>query len=323
MYKKEKSKWHFAVTPIVIGSLVFFSGIAISTDRNNEISALPAMASEVKDINSYSFADDYESLSDPASDTNYQNDYGDFTLSTDSSGRMAATIKFNDGSYYYGGIDSSGLSGNGNLEYYVGDSYSGQYKNGTRNGTGTYIWHNGDKYEGNWDNDSMEGSGKYTWSDGAVLEGKFSDNEFEDGTYTVSNDDGTYVFTIELGDITSADIELDDGTSYEGDVEDGHLNGDAVIEYSNGDSYNGEVSKAKKSGTGKYTWVSGAVYNGKWLNDKINGSGTYKYAKSSQGYKLTGKFKNGVPKGTLKYYKTKSKVYKTVWKNGKCIKVKK
>ncbi|GEM_PF-3864967 len=323
---RKKQVGHIAIAIVTASAIIIGSASAVMTGINNkkffetgtENPVLGALDRKTSFLTVRCMAEEI-----PETSSDYQNGYGSFSISYDSSGKRTAAIRFNDGSTYNGEVNTMGPDGSGTVIYKEGDSYTGQYADGVRNGTGTYTWSNGDQYEGNWEDDMMSGDGKYTWADGGSIEGTFDSNEVIDGTYTLEDYDGNYTFHIENGDAYSADITLDNETTYSGDIDNGHLTGSAVIEYSNGDVYDGHVSKAKKSGSGKYTWTSGAVYNGKWKTDRINGKGTYKYASSKQGYKLTGKFKNGKPVGNCKYYRTKKKIYKTIWKNGKCIKVNK
>lgn len=255
-----------------------------------------------------------------------QNDKGNFTFSYYgyNDGKLHADIQFNDGSKYCGDFSQAGkIDGHGSISFTNGDYYSGQFSNGVRQGTGTYTWNNGDVYKGNWSDDAMSGNGRYTGINGIVYDGTFLNNSFESGTETVSYDDSYYQMDISYGTVTNLTAQLEDGTKYEGDINDGHFTGECSIEYNNGDSYEGDVIEGQKSGNGIYTWEDGASYDGEWRNDQINGRGTYKYANKKSGYKVKGKFKNGKIVGKCKYYKSKKKSYTAIWKNGKFKKVKK
>lgn len=167
----------------------------------------------------------------------------------------------------------------------------------------------------------MSGTGNYTYADGSSASGTFQDNGFTDGTYCVENDFGSYSFTIENSIPIAVSMQLVDGTSYSGGLEDGKLTGTALIKYSNGDSYSGSVVDGVKTGSGLYTWVGGAKYDGHWSEDKMSGTGIYYYPTSANGYKLSGSFDAGKPNGTCQYYSSSSTSYKTDWVNGSCVKI--
>ena len=64
--------------------------------------------------------------------------------------RMAAqtesidTLRFDDGSWYVGGITDSLFNGTGTMKYSDGTIYSGEWKNGLWDGTGTLRFPDGD-----------------------------------------------------------------------------------------------------------------------------------------------------------------------------------
>jgi len=230
-------------------------------------------------------------------------------------------ITFSDGTTYTGDSAADFLSGIGIMNFANGDQYTGKYSSGLRNEQGVYTWHNGDVYDGIWKNDTMSGNGVYTYANGNCAQGVFENNVFVDGSYTVKNSFGEYVFKIKEGDPIQVEMKLSSGTTYSGGIRGGKLTGTAQIVYSNGDSYSGVVSDGKKNGQGIYKWRSGASYEGDWKEDKMSGKGTYYYPTNAKGYKLVGDFKEGVPDGECQYYVTSTEQYKTDWSKGKCIKV--
>lgn len=250
----------------------------------------------------------------------FANNTGEYKLVYKDGNISNAEIVFSDGTTYSGQCADT-LSGTGTMSFPIGDQYNGSFENGLRCGNGVYNWQSGDKYDGSWQDDLMSGTGTYTYLDGSTAAGTFENNLFTDGTYTVTNDYGTYKFTITDGEPTAVDLELTDGTKYVGDMKDGKLTGTAQITYSNGDKYNGKVSDGMKSGNGVYTWSSGASYDGAWKEDKMEGTGTYYYGTKQTGYKLSGKFENGRPNGQCQYYVSSYESYKTDWSNGSCVKV--
>lgn len=230
-------------------------------------------------------------------------------------------ITFSDGTIYTGDSGKESLSGIGTMSFANGDQYMGKYAAGLRNEQGVYTWHNGDVYDGVWQNDTMSGNGVYTYANGNSAQGVFENNVFVDGSYTVRNSFGEYIFTIEESKAVQIEMKLSNGTTYSGDMRDEKLTGHAQIVYSNGDSYSGSVFDGQKNGQGSYKWSSGASYEGSWKEDKMSGSGIYYYPDNAKGYKLVGNFSKGVPDGECQYYVTSTEQYKTDWSKGKCIKV--
>lgn len=255
-------------------------------------------------------------------DCAFTNATGEYVLTYTNGDIDNATITYSNGIIYNGDCDGTALEGFGVMTYPNEDVYAGAYSASLRSGQGIYTWSNGDKYDGEWMNDSMNGTGTYTFTNGNYFSGTFSDNTFLDGSYHVTNDFGTYIFTVKNGDPTAVSMTLSDGTKYDGDLTaEGKLTGSAQIQYSNGDKYSGKVTDGLKSGQGQYTWSSGASYDGAWENDKMDGQGTYIYPSSETGYKLTGTFSGGVPSGECYYYTSTSTKYKTDWSRGRCVKI--
>lgn len=250
----------------------------------------------------------------------FDNSTGKYVLFYKDGKASNAQITFSDGTTYTGQCSDT-LSGTGTMSFTTGDQYSGAFEKGLRCGKGVYTWQTGDRYDGGWQNDSMSGTGTYTYLDGSTASGTFKDNLFIDGVYTVTNEYGTYKFTIADGRSTAVDLELADGTKYVGDMKDGELTGKAKITYSNGDRYDGKVLDGMKSDKGVYTWSDGASYDGAWKEDRMEGVGTYYYGAKESGYKLVGDFKNGRPDGECRYYESTYEQYKTDWSNGRCVKV--
>lgn len=253
----------------------------------------------------------------------FSNETGEYLIQYETGEIANSSILFKDGTKYSGKCSSSGIDGNGCMEYSTGDQYTGDFKNGKRTGNGVYIWESGDKYDGAWENDQMSGQGTYRYKKGIKVSGEFKKNKFIEGNYKLTNKFGIYVFTIKNGKATSVKMILKDGTTYEGDVKNGKLNGDAHIKYKNGDTYEGSVKKGRKSGRGTYKWKNGADYDGEWKKDQMSGLGIYTYPSKSKGLSLRGKFKNGKPYGTCTYTTYSYDIYKTEWENGRCIKVSK
>lgn len=254
-------------------------------------------------------------------DCDFSNSTGTYHISYQNGEPYTAEIEFSNGTSYIGTSTLSSLTGNGEMVFRNGDIYNGSFEDGRRTGSGVYTWESGNVYDGDWLNDKMTGTGSFTFENGSTLFGQFEDNEFTTGSYNVENDFGSYTFSIKNGNPVGVLIVLNDGTSYNGDMDEDGLNGNALISYSNGDQYDGSVSDGRKYGLGTYTWESGASYTGSWSEDCMNGNGTYTYPSDEDGYKLVGEFIDGLPDGECKYYVSASKSYDTTWSNGECVKV--
>lgn len=251
----------------------------------------------------------------------FSNETGDYTLKFKDCGIDNCEVLFTDKTTYVGTCNLESITGSGIMKFSNKDEYNGNFSNNMREGKGTYTWKSGDKYDGDWSADKMNGEGNYTFKNGSEISGTFKDNKFINGNYKVKNDFGDYDFKIENSTPVEVDMKLKDGTSYSGPVKNGKLSGQANIKYSNGDKYSGDVSDGKKSGQGKYIWKNGASYDGEWKADKMDGRGTYMYPSKSDGYKLTGQFKNGNPNGKCDYYTSANNNYETDWSDGRCVKI--
>lgn len=276
---------------------------------------------EYKTVNGLSYVGKFKNNAFEYGECTFSNETGTYDLQYKDSKIDSASIVFKDGTTYSGEINRNDIEGTGTLNYSEGDVYEGNFETGEKKGQGTYTWASGSTYVGGWLNDEMSGTGIYTFKNGSVAEGTFEHNRFTDGSFTVKNTFGEYIFKIKSEEPVNIEIHLEDGTEYSGDMLDGKLGSSALISYGNGDTYDGSMSNGKKSGTGTYTWANGAAYTGDWADDKMHGSGTYKYPSSQSGFQLVGTFENGVPNGKCKYYTSSSKSFETDWENGVCVKI--
>lgn len=256
----------------------------------------------------------------------------------------SGSFAWNTGEVYEGNWENDAISGNGKLTLQDGTVYEGNFVNGTLNGqklvnqmiSGKYRFaDNTDNtqnpefiiefsdystYQGEIQDNKFHGTGVFRFSNGTTLEGQFAAGVFVSGTYTTKINYNTCVFTVQNGNITSAEIKYTNGNTYVGDFANGSVSGKGVMKYSNGDNYTGDFQNGLKHGTGTYTWSGGAKYEGSWKDDKMDGKGTYFYPSWAAGVKLVGTFKDGKPNGTCEYYLTETKHYKTDWENGACKK---
>ena len=62
-------------------------------------------------------------------------------------------------------------------------------------------------------------------------------------------------------------IKMSDGSIFEGNFDNGQINGEGVAIYPNGDRYEGFFKNGKREGSGKITYKSGVTYEGQWENN--------------------------------------------------------
>ena len=70
-------------------------------------------------------------------------------------------------------------------------------------------------------------------------------------------------------------LTFDDGSVYQGGIEDDQPCGWGILKLEDGFGYEGEWSKGKKHGDGTYRYLNGDVYDGEWFHDERNGKGTF------------------------------------------------
>lgn len=238
-------------------------------------------------------------------------------------------FRFLSGETYAGEWTNAQMTGSGKLEFPEIGVYSGSMSDSKRNGYGVFSWDSGEIYEGEWQNDAMYGSGKYTFANGMEFEGVMENNKPISGKLSYKSDSEEIItdFVYTFSDTEKKIVfNTKDGLKYDGDISGLTADGSAEITYPSGNTYSGQVTKGKRNGTGKFVWnkKNGKVksyYEGDWKINKMNGSGKYHYSSSEYPY-LSGKFDNGVPKGTLTYYKAAGNTFETKWENGECKSVK-
>ena len=73
-------------------------------------------------------------------------------------------------------------------------------------------------------------------------------------------------------------LVYDDGSYYEGEIQNGLPEGSGTLVYVNGDRYEGTFKAGEKSGIGEYHWANEDYYIGAFEFDTLHGMGTYYYA---------------------------------------------
>lgn len=106
---------------------------------------------------------------------------------------------------------------------------------------------------------------------------------------------------------------LPTGAIWTGAMDNGHMQGKAVVRYSNGDVYVGEYVDGRRHGTGIYSCANGSCYEGGYKRDRRDGQGLL----ITNDLQYNGGWKDGVKHGLgILTYKS-GKVVKGEWILGK------
>ena len=111
-----------------------------------------------------------------------------------------------------------------------------------------------------------------------------------------------------------AELKLENGDFYEGDVVDNKPHGKGKYTTPNGNIYEGDFADGRPHGQGKYTFASGAVYEGDFADGKLNGKGKYTY---ENGDVYEGDWVNNNRTGNGKYTYASGKIEEGQWKDDK------
>ena len=192
------------------------------------------------------------------------------------------------GNKYEGFWDHGKLKGQCRYFLSNGDYFIGTFKDGKANGYGKYFYKDGSKYEGEWKDDQPNGKGKEI-SDDLCFKGIFSSGVKVSGFFKW--DDGSfYEGQIENNNFHGkGKFHWKEGSEYIGEWKYGKMNGKGVMNYLDGTKYEGYFVDGKRGGIGKYIWNDKKYYKGNWENGEQNGKGHY----FNEGRETTGFWKNG------------------------------
>ena len=149
------------------------------------------------------------------------------------------------------------------------------------------------------------GKGKYTYGDGPDYNTRYNIPRYFDhdrqraSTHCPEfNGGSTYEGNIQYGKINGYGIHKDsNGDIYEGQFIDDAYNGYGVFRGSKGDIYKGQFVNNTFNGDGNYTWANGNTYEGPFENNNPHGRGIFIWANhgNSKNYakNYVGNFKNG------------------------------
>lgn len=224
---------------------------------------------------------------------------------------------------YWGPLKNLLFTGKGEFQYLSGGTYQGEFVNSQRSGEGTFTWENGDSYTGAWEADAMT-NGTYTFADGSFYTGDFRNGVASDGVFTLGDTAAEHGYqsfceTFVSGKLANLKFQLEDGTTY-----DGELTGKATITYASGNTYFGDVQLGARNGEGTFTWFAGkeitAYYVGHWADGQMSGTGIYHYSGTEYPY-IQGTFVDNRPDGIATYYKEAGNTFSTSWSGGICSSV--
>lgn len=143
------------------------------------------------------------------------------------------TLRFDDGSWYVGGIVDSLFNGTGTMKYSDGTLYNGEWKDGLWDGKGTLRFPDGDYYSGSFKEHKMDGEGVYKYANGAEYNGAWKNNMFN-GVGTLIYEDGGYYAGEWKDDMrhgTGVLFSKQDTTVYKGYFDNDIYVGEGVGEY--------------------------------------------------------------------------------------------
>ena len=114
------------------------------------------------------------------------------------------------------------------------------------------------------------------------------------------------------------ELQLEDGSTYVGNILNNQPQGQGVQTYSDGTRYEGLFVMGLRQGEGKLTYADGSVYKGTFLSGLPGGLGRISY---SDGSSYVGDFVKGRPEGRGKFTAADGEQIEADWKAGEIVKV--
>lgn len=216
-------------------------------------------------------------------------------------------------------------SGKGLTVLASGEKHEGEYLTNQRCGIGLQFWQNGDLYLGQWQNDKMSGHGCYYYGNGSGYAVEFSEGRRHGVGLQIWPDGSVYSGEFFEGWRTGqGKLQLPKGPDgdpigcYEGEWEDGNLEGKGVytsptlghyevefqascfhgqgkLKLPNGDVYEGSFMQGKRDGQGAYRWPDGDEYVGPMRGNQRNGHGIL--TSPLRDLKFEGQWQRDLPQG--------------------------
>ena len=142
--------------------------------------------------------------------------------------------------------------------------FQGKIQKGLPHGYGVKTWPAGKSYQGNWFRGKMHGNGELIISENESFTGEFrfglpwglGIRKWQNGDYF----EGEYVKGYQQG--SGLFISKQQGWKYDGQWENGKMNGVAVCQWADGTTYTGEWKNCQKEGQGTLQFPDGSIYKG-------------------------------------------------------------
>lgn len=109
-------------------------------------------------------------------------------------------------------------------------------------------------------------------------------------------------------------IIWEDGTSYEGAIENGKMEGEGKITFKDGATFEGKWKLGKKEGFGAFNFPCGFEYLGSFKNDLMHGEGVLRMSETES---LSATWKNGKVEGLGTHFRNDGSQFIGEYKNGK------
>ena len=107
----------------------------------------------------------------------------------------------------------------------------------------------------------------------------------------------------------------EDKYKYTGDFVNDKWEGQGQLEnYETGDIYEGQFENGKINGKGIFKWKNGEIYEGDFVSGIKHGKGIHKFPEGSE---YEGEYNNGIREGKAKYIWADGRIFKGYFKNGK------
>lgn len=160
--------------------------------------------------------------------------------------------------------------------------------------------------------------------------------ESDNSLYTSQHEKSTIVSTDCPESKCEGKITWEDGTTYEGFIENGKMEGEGKITFKDGATYEGAWKLGKKEGFGAFVFPCGFEYLGNFENDKMSGEGVLRLSETeslsaiwkdgkvngfgthirSDGSQFMGEYKNGKPDGQGMVVWESKDTMRGIWKEG-------
>ena len=185
-------------------------------------------------------------------------------------------LHFEDDSIYSGEFNNEIRSGFGGMMFDDGTTYSGEFKNNLYHGEGTLTLPDTTEYRGIFKNGLKHGEFIISFPSKRQFIGEFANDSVAQGKGVVIFPNNSRGKCVSGNCITRKGIlELDDGSSYEGDFVNCSRHGTGMFTLASGSRYEGNFKNGKRDGQGTFIFASGLIYEGSYKDGKRHGPGVF------------------------------------------------